>query len=127
MVLYSLKARLLMSKKHLIQVQSVTVADGGTESGVIDLNGAALVGVGLPSTFDNTTLGFTVCDTTDGTYLPLVYNEGASMGSNVSLTVAASKYVPLNPNWFLGVKFCKLVTASQTGATIIKAMKRALD
>jgi hypothetical protein len=95
-------------------VVPVTVADGATVSGAVDLRGRQLCGVYLPSTAEGTTLGFQVSDALAGTYLTLM-----SAGAAVSLTVAASRYVALDPNLFLGVRFLKLVLGTQTGASII--------
>jgi hypothetical protein len=75
-----------------------------------DLGGRILVGVTIPAGLDGTTLGFTVAPTLGGTYNTLM-----SAGVAVSLTVAASRYVALDPTLFVGVRFVKPVLGAQTG------------
>lgn len=94
----------------------VTVADGATESGAVDLKGFTPVGVSIPTGLEGTTLGFKVAsDAIGGTYRTLM-----SGGSAVSLTVAADRYVALDPNVFAGVRFLKLIIAAQTGAIVLE-------
>ena len=98
---------------------TATVANGATDSDATDLQGHTLCGVFLASTFDGTTLGFKVSDSLAGTYV--VMHDGSS---DVSKTVAASRYVALNPSDFAGVRFLKFVAGSQTGATVITLATR---
>ncbi len=95
---------------------TTTIADSGTVSGEVDLSGCTLCGVFLPSTFDGTTLKFQAATESGGTFVAVV--DGA--GADVSKTCAASKYLPLNPADFAGVRFLKLVAGTgQTGATVL--------
>jgi len=97
-----------VSKTATVTNGSTTTTDG------IDLEGKTLCGVTLDSGFDGTTLGFTVATTLAGTYNTLM-----SSGSSYSETVAASRYVALDPSKFAGVRFIKPVVGSQTGSTTI--------
>lgn len=94
---------------------TVAIADSGTVSTPADLNGTTLCGVFIPAGLDNTTLAFQACDTIDGTYLSVI--DGA--GSAISKTVAASRYLPLDPALFLGIRYLRLVTGAQTGAVTL--------
>lgn len=93
-------------------VQSVTIASGGTTSGVITLEGFAMGMVMLPSTFDGTTVTFTVCDTYGGTYVPYTGTDGNA----VSITTAASKAFAL-PEGLFAAKYIKMVGGSTQTTT----------
>lgn len=82
-----------------------------TPAAGVDLRGRVLVGVSIPTGLEGTTLGFAVAPTLAGTYLTMQTDAGA-----YSVTVAASRYVALDPNKFRGVRFVKPVVAAQTGA-----------
>jgi hypothetical protein len=89
---------------------TVTVADAATDSGAIDIADREVCGVTVPTGLEGTTLGFKVATALAGTYNPLM-----SAGAAVSLTIAASRYIALDPALFRGVRFLKLVLAAQTG------------
>lgn len=98
----------------------VTVPDTlTTPAAGLDLKGRVLVGVFLPAALDGTTLGFTVAETLAGTYVSLM-----SAGSVVSITVAASRYIALDPDVFRGVRFVKPVVGAQTGAAVLTLVAR---
>lgn len=100
---------------------TVTIADSATQSGAIDLRGHSLVGLFLPSTFDGTTVTFQTSLTLGGTYVDV--QDGT--GSAISKTSAASKYVPISPTDFAGVRYLKITAGtSQTGASIITLATR---
>jgi hypothetical protein len=99
----------------------VTVANLGTVSNGVDLKGRQLCGVSIPTGLEGTTLGFQVAaDAVDGSYRTLM-----SGGVALSVTVAADRYVALDPNVFAGVRFVKLVVAAQTGAIVIELHTKA--
>ncbi len=101
---------------------TATVTNGNTTTtDGIDLEGKTLCGVTLDSGFDGTTLGFTVAPTLSGTYVAHRYS-----GSDTSETVAASKYIALDPHKFAGVRFIKPVVSSQTGSTTITFHTRVM-
>lgn len=87
---------------------AATVANGGTKSAGVDITGFALCGVILPSTLDGTTLSFEV-STDDTTYYVLRDTAG-----DISLTVAASRAVALDPALFSGFQYVKIVLATQS-------------
>jgi len=94
---------------------TATIADGQTKSEAIDLESIDLVGIFIPSGFDGTTLQFEAATAVDGTFYPVL-----SAGANHELTVAASTYVPIENLAILsGVRYLKIVTASQTGDVIL--------
>lgn len=96
--------------------QTATIASGATASGAVDARGASGGGYALPSTFDGTTLTFTVCSTSGGTYQTL-YDQ---YGNALSVTVAASRSYPL-PQELFGWPYFKFVagTSQSTTDTII--------
>jgi hypothetical protein len=90
---------------------TAAIASGQTVSGAIDLKGLSLVGVHLPASFTGTTLTFQAAETLAGSF-GAVYKDGADL----SVAVAAGKYVVLNPADFAGVRFLKVVSGSAEGA-----------
>lgn len=84
------------------------------------ISGFSLVGISLPAALTGTALTFTVCNTLAGTYVPLYNAAGV-----VSYTVAASRYVAIDPKDFQGVAYLKIVSGSAEGAarTLICSLK----
>lgn len=94
--------------------QELTVADGQTTSNAGVLINSTEFGLAVPSTFDGTTITFTVSELFAGTYQPL-YDAS---NTQVSRTVAASRSYPL-PAELKAWPFFKIVCGTaQTGATI---------
>ena len=65
------------------------IANGQSLSAEIDLGGCELLGIHVPAGFDGTALTFQAAEKTGGTFL----NVFTSGGTELSLTVAASRYV----------------------------------
>ena len=101
---------------------TATVAVSGTTSGAINLQGFAPCGLYFPATTDGTTVTFQA--SADGTtYYPIYGTDG----NQISYTIAASRYVPLDPSVFAGVAFLKLVLGTQsTTATVVGIGARRL-
>jgi hypothetical protein len=99
---------------------SVAIANGQQESAAIQTHGLSLCGIQLPAAFTGTAVTFEACDTVGGTYLP-VYNAGGQ----VSYTVAASRYIAIDPKDFYGIQFLKIKSGSAEAAarTLICSLK----
>lgn len=99
---------------------SETIASGQTVGSVMNTGGQVLCGILMPAAFTGTTITFQVCNTSGGTFQPLYNSSG-----QVSYTVAASRYIAIDPKDFYGVAFLKLVSGSSEGATrtVICSMK----
>jgi len=97
----------------------VTIANGQTTSGVIDLAGKKLVGIEIPASFTGATVSFTQCRSAGGTYLPVCKEDGTSY----SVTATDASYIRMNPSVFAGCAFIKVVSASsETGAKVVTAV-----
>jgi hypothetical protein len=98
----------------------VIIANGQTESAEIITNGMSLCGLLLPAALTGTAITFEASDVSGGTYLP-VYNSTGQ----VSYTVAANRYVAIDPKDFQGIQFLKIKSGSAEGAarTIICSLK----
>lgn len=96
---------------------TITDAENTTPTDGIDLYGYSLLGITFPSTFDGTTIGFTVASSLGGTYVQMLDKNGSAY----SKTCAASKYLPLDPTDFAGIQFIKPVTGTNqdTSDTIL--------
>jgi hypothetical protein len=90
---------------------NVTIANGQQASPTLNLNGSTLCGIHMPATFTGTSLTFQAAPTEDGTYQAVMWQ-----GSDFSVTVAAGRYVALNPAIFAGISFIRIVSGSAEGA-----------
>lgn len=99
-----------------IRVMPVTIASGSAAPAAgVDLGECRLVGITLPAEFDGTAMTFTVADTYAGTYRTL--HNGTA---DVSLTVAASKYIGLSTEvseYFKGIRFVKPTSGTNQSTT----------
>lgn len=91
---------------------SFTIASSGTVSSALDLKENTLVGLLMPSAFTGTTLTFQAATSAGGTYREVVGTDGNA----ISFTVAAAKYVVIQPAVLAGVRFLKIVSGSAEGA-----------
>lgn len=105
-----------MSRPHTNHVNFTASAT----SAEAKLDGSTLCGMFIPAGFVGTSITFTACDTSGGTFLP-VHKDGAAL----TITVAASMYVALNPNDYAGLKFIKLVSSASETA-VVKLAVRAI-
>ena len=101
-------------------VQTATIANGGTVSTAVSLEGTTLVGIAFPAGLTTGTARFQV--SLDGvTYLPL--ND--DLGNRVSVPAVASTANSLKPSVFAGWPFVKVDMASAVGADrIIQLLSR---
>jgi len=105
-----------------VREASATIAASGTTSDVVDLNLGQLVGLIFPASMTGTTLTFTMSTASGGTYVGVKDVGGAS---DYSITVTSSKYVPIDPRVFCGVRYLKLVSGStESGAKVITCVFR---
>ena len=90
------------------------IAASATTSGEVEIPEEwTLVAIRTPSSLTGTSMTFTVAEKSGGTYLQLTDGSAA-----VSITIAASKHIGLDPtaSRFVGVRFLKLVSGSTEGA-----------
>ena len=93
----------------------VTIANGQTTSGEAALsNGQTLVGVILPAALTSTSMTFTAATAAGGTFVP-VYDVGGAAA--YSITVGTSRYVPVDPRVFAGIRYLKAVGGSTEGGS----------
>lgn len=80
-----------------------------------------ICGVRIPSNFDGTTLTFLESETEDGTYQTVQWE-----GSDLTLTVAASKTAMFDPAKLSGLKWLKISTGTvqSTTDTIVEPIYR---
>lgn len=92
---------------------TATIASSGTTSGVIDLGGATLCGIIVPAAMTGSAISLQMSNDDTGTFVAV--QDGA--GSDLSLAIAASKYVPFsNLTLMAGLRFIKLVSNSTEAA-----------
>lgn len=96
----------------LFNKTTATIPISTTTSDVIDcVSKGPPAALQMPAAFTGTTVSFLCATTETGTFQAL-YDAGA----NVSLTVAASKYVRLDPAIFYCIKYMKIVSGSSEAA-----------
>ena len=100
-------------EKIVYQNVTITDAENTTPADGIDLYGYSLLGISFPTTFDGTTIGFTVSTSLGGTYNQMLDKNGVAY----SKTCAASKYLPLDPTDFAGIQFIKPVAGTNQDTT----------
>ncbi len=91
---------------------AATIAISNTVSAAIPCNGLSLVGIQLPAAFTGTAITFQ--GSVDGTTYQAVYSTIS--GTALSYTVAAARYIAIDPVPFYGLKFIKLVSGSTEAA-----------
>lgn len=86
---------------------SAVIPLNGTSTPAIALGGMTIVGVQLPAALTGTALSFQASTDIAGTFTD-VYNAAGK----ISITVAASRWVTLDPKDFQGLQFIKIVSGS---------------
>lgn len=90
---------------------TAVIANGTTTTPEIDLGGTEIVGIQMPAAFTGTTVTFLAATATGGTYQAVT--DGT--GSNISKTVAASKYIAIDPTLFRGIRYVEIVSGASEG------------
>ena len=106
-----------------LQTVSATIANTATKSGAVATGGMALVGIYMPAAFTGTTITFEVHNQETGTYNPVKKSDGTALTYTVDN--AAVSYVAIDPSYFYGVFYLKVVAGSAQGAsrTLTLALK----
>jgi len=94
-----------------IDYETVTIAESGTVSTAIQLDGVVPIGIIIPAAFTGTAMKFQFSHD-DSTYTAL-YNTS---GSEVSITVGTSRWIGLDKEDFIGAKSFKCVSGSSEAA-----------
>jgi hypothetical protein len=90
---------------------AATIAISTTTSGAIDMGGMNLVGLIMPAAMTGTSMTFQ--GSVDGTNYFDLYD---SSGTQLSITIAASRFILLVPADFAAVRYLKLVSGSSEAA-----------
>lgn len=114
---------ILTDKALDYRTETVVIANGGTVSGAIDLQGLTLCGVILPSAFTGAAITFQVSD--DNVTYQAAYNTS---NNAMTMTVTQARTYMITPTDFAGVRYLKLVSGSAEGAErTIKLLTRVLQ
>jgi len=92
-------------------VKEAVIASSGTTSGIVDCEGYSVVAIRWPAAFTGATATVQNAHDRDGTYLTV--DDGA--GTDLSLTVTASRQSKISADTTIGWQFIKLVSASSEG------------
>ncbi len=103
---------------------TATIANGQSASAEIDLAGTTLCGLIIPSAITGTAFAIQMADASGGTFIAV--QDGS--GSDVSIAVAASKYIPINNLAVTaGLRFIKIVSnGTEAAQRSIKLVTRAV-
>lgn len=94
---------------------AVTIANGGTDSTVLQLGEHTFLALGMPASFTGTTITFKASSSEGGTFTIVKDDAGA----DVSITVGASRWVALQSAVMAKLaafRWLKLVSGSAEGA-----------
>lgn len=89
------------------ETTTATIAINQTTSGAVSLGGGTLVGIQMPAAFTGTSIGLMV--TLDGTNYVDVYDLS---GNLLAITVAADRYISLDPGVYIGLETIKIKSGS---------------
>lgn len=92
---------------------TVTIANGASLSGEADLSDARLVGIILPSNISSATALTFQAGAVSGSLSDMY----TSTGSELSYTVAASRYIVVDPADFVGAAYLKVRTGTSGSPT----------
>jgi uncharacterized protein (AIM24 family) len=103
--------------------KTAVVANNGTVSATVDLGEGTLCGYFLPASWSGTAVTYNV--SFDGTNFFLL----SSGGSTLTTTVAASRYIAIDPNIFRGVKSVQFIsgTSETSGPKTITCATRIIS
>lgn len=104
-----------------VLVNISTIANAGSLAPAIDLGGTTLAGIIIPSAWTAANLTFSV--STDNVTFNDLYD---STGTEVSVTVAASRFIRLSPADWVGVRFLK-VRSGTAAVPVAQGATRAIS
>jgi hypothetical protein len=90
----------------------VEIESGSDTSPAFAYGGGFPRGLVMPSAFDGATISFLGSNERDGTFVP-VYDDA---GAQVSVAVAAGRYIALNKSSLMGIPWIKIMAASSQSA-----------
>lgn len=93
------------------EADAATIANGASQSSIINVRGRDVVGVQMPAAFTGTAITFTA--SFDGATFQALYDTA---GNAVSYTVAASRYIQIPRGTLGGMQALRLVSGSAEGA-----------
>lgn len=101
---------------------SVAIANGATESSLINLSGFSLVGITTPAAFTGTALTFESCASDGSSCIPV---KTSAAGTALSYVVTTSSYYAISPIDFYGIAYLKIKSGSAEGAarTLLCSLK----
>lgn len=107
---------------NMLAPVSVVIANGATESSLINLKGFVLVGITTPAALTGTALTFESCSSTGTGCIPV---KTSTSGTALSYTVTTSSYYAITPTDFQGVQYLKIKSGSAEGAarTLVISLK----
>lgn len=100
---------------------TATIANGASLSGAIDLGSTRLAGIQMPAAWTAAALTFQA--SFDGVTYADVYSTG---GTELSYTVAASRFIPLSITDWGGVRYLK-VRSGTTGTPVNQGGARTIQ
>lgn len=104
----------------LVQTQ-VTIANGGSLSAAVPIGDKVPVGIVMPSAWTAAGLTFQVSADGGSTW----NNMYDAAGTEVALTVAASRYIPIDPNVWIGINHIK-IRSGTSGSPVNQGADRIL-
>jgi hypothetical protein len=109
-----------MSDELLQSNNTIIIANGESLSGSVGLGGSTMVGIVMPATW--TAANLTVQASHDGATYNNLYDD---LGTEVTVTAAASRYIALDPSVFAGIRYLK-VRSGTSGSAVNQGGDRTI-
>lgn len=100
--------------------QTVTIASAGSLSAEVPIEGLTLAGIIMPAAWTTANLTFQ-----GGIVSGTVENLYDEYGTEVTVTAAASRYIAVSPEQFVGIKYLK-VRSGTSGTPVAQGAERSL-
>lgn len=96
--------------RNLSEIIPATIASGDTASDGVHLLGRIVCGIYMPASWTAATVSF------EASFDNETYHAVQSPTDAYSVSAAAGQYIALQPEYFFGVKFLKIVSSAAQGA-----------
>jgi hypothetical protein len=98
---------------------SATIANAGTDSAEVDLNGTVPVGIVFPAAMTGTSVSFKMATSSGGTFVPVYDDDGALY----TVSVVVSIYRALKYQHFIGARYIKVISNGAEGAERVLTLR----
>lgn len=103
-----------------VTYKTVTIANGASLSGAVDLGSTRLIGIVMPAAWTAANLTFQAA--VDGVTYSNLYDD---LGNEYTVTASTSRHILIAPDDYIGIQFLK-VRSGTSGAAVVQAAARVI-